>query len=141
MIKIYTIGYTGKTERIFREVLDAVGVQLVVDVRRWPNGLDEHWHAKDYLTVALGDKYRHMFELAPSVDILGKYLGYKIDWVEYERKYNAQIAARGIERLFTPEDLHEICFMCSEACAEKCHRRLAAEYLAAHFPGVKIIHL
>jgi uncharacterized protein (DUF488 family) len=33
------------------------------------------------------------------------------------------------------------CLLCSEATPEQCHRRLVAERLARHWPGLEIIHL
>ena len=33
------------------------------------------------------------------------------------------------------------CLLCSEAKPDKCHRRLVAEYWAAHLPGLRIVHL
>ena len=34
-----------------------------------------------------------------------------------------------------------ICLLCTEKSSLQCHRRLAAEYIAAQLPGTDIIHL
>jgi len=39
------------------------------------------------------------------------------------------------------QKLHKNCLLCSEHTAEKCHRRLLAEYLQQSFNDVEVIHL
>jgi uncharacterized protein (DUF488 family) len=51
------------------------------------------------------------------------------------------MAERRIEQQFAPAALAGSCLLCSEATPHHCHRRLVAEYLSRHWPGVNIIHL
>jgi uncharacterized protein (DUF488 family) len=50
---------------------------------------------------------------------------------------------RKIPETLNPADFEEFvsCLLCSEPTPEHCHRRLVAERLAAHWPGVEVIHL
>lgn len=50
--------------------------------------------------------------------------------------------ARKVETRFSPEDLEGACLLCSEATAERCHRRLVCDYLASHWDTpVEVRHL
>jgi len=79
MFKIYTIGFAGKKQDEFLEILTANGVRM--------------------------------------------------------------LTARQPEKLFSPESLDGVCFLCTEKSPAQCHRRLVAEYLAAQFPNTEIVHL
>ena len=70
MIKVYTIGYSGKTKDQFVEILDAVGMRVIIDVRLWRQSRFVPWASGENLTVALGDRYRHILELAPTKELL-----------------------------------------------------------------------
>jgi uncharacterized protein YeaO (DUF488 family) len=80
--------------------------------------------------------------LAPTAEILDGYKKKQIAWEEYERRYRLLLAEREVEqnldrRLFDAA----VTLLCSEPTAERCHRRLVAEYLAEHWGNVKIVHL
>jgi hypothetical protein len=46
-----------------------------------------------------------------------------------------------VETSIDPSDLDGAALLCSEAGPEQCHRRLAAEHLAAAWPDVTVTHL
>ena len=141
MPKIYTIGYSGKTQDSFLEVLNAVDVSTIVDVRLWRQSRFVPWASGTNLSNILDSRYRYIPELAPTKELLTRYKNAVIDWSEYEKVFNNLLAERQIEQLFEPGDLDVVCFLCSEKTADQCHRRLVAEYLQRHFPEVKIVHL
>ena len=65
------------------------------------------------------------------------------DWGLYESRYigllERRSAAESIERAIVEKG---VILLCSERTAERCHRRLAAEYLRVNgFPEVEILHL
>ena len=122
-------------------ILDTVGIRTLVDVRLWPQSRFVPWASGANLAAALGERYRHVPGLAPTKELLAGYKDGKIDWAEYESTFKVWLAIRRIEILFTPNNLDKLCFLCSEKTADKCHRRLVAEYLAARFPDIRIIHL
>ena len=141
MATIYTIGFSGKTKDDFLEILNAVGVKTLIDIRLWRVARFVPWASGANLESALGGRYKYTPELAPTRELLTAYKDGQVDWAGYEQIFNNMLAQRQIEKLFTPGELDRVCFLCSEKTAEKCHRRLAVEYLAGHFLGINITHL
>lgn len=141
MLKIYTIGTNGKNKEIFAEILNAVDVNTVIDVRLWRQSRFVPWTSGTNLQRMLGDKYKYIPELTPTLDLLTKIKNGTINWAEYEQIFNDILKKRRIENLFTPDTINKVCFLCAEKTAENCHRRLVAEYLQQHFPDIEIVHL
>lgn len=141
MLKIYTIGTNGKNKEIFAEILNAVNVNTVIDVRLWRQSRFVPWTSGTNLQRMLGDKYKYIPELTPTLDLLTKIKNGTINWTEYEQIFNDILKKRQIENLFTPDTINKVCFLCAEKTAENCHRRLVAEYLQQHFPDIEIVHL
>lgn len=141
MLKIYTIGTNGKNKEIFAEILNAVNVNTVIDVRLWRQSRFVPWTSGTNLQRMLGDKYKYIPELTPTLDLLTKIKNSTINWTEYEQIFNDILKKRQIENLFTPDTINKVCFLCAEKTAENCHRRLVAEYLQQHFPDIEIVHL
>lgn len=123
------------------DILAATGVKKLVDIRLWRVARFVSWVSGANLAAALGDKYLSISELAPTKELLTQYKDRLIDWAGYEKIFNRILMVRRVEKLFTSDDLDGACFLCTERTADKCHRRLVAEYLAGHFPDIKIIHL
>ena len=141
MLKIYTIGTNGKNKEIFAEILNAVNVNTVIDVRLWRQSRFVPWTCGTNLQLMLGARYKYMPELAPPLDLLSQIKNGAINWAQYEQIFNNVLKNRQIENLFTPDTLNKVCFLCAEKTAENCHRRLVAEYLQQHFPDIEIVHL
>jgi len=95
-----------------------------------------------FLRVIGGIDYVHEPLLAPTQDILDAYRKHKGSWDSYERAFLNLISERRIEKA-VPRTLfgEPAVLLCSETTPEHCHRRLVAEYLAAHWPSVTIVHL
>lgn len=141
MLKIYTIGTNGKNKGAFAEILNAVDVSTLIDVRLWRQSRFVPWTSGTNLQITFGDRYKYMPELAPTLDLLIKIKDGLINWAEYEQIFNDILKKRRIENLFTPDTINKVCFLCAEKTAENCHRRLVAEYLQQHFPDLEIVHL
>lgn len=141
MLNIYTIGTNGKNKDTFAEILNAVDVNTVIDVRLWRQSRFVPWTSGTNLQRILGNRYKYMPELAPTLDLLTKIKNGTINWAEYEQIFNDILKKRQIENLFTSNTINKVCFLCAEKTAENCHRRLVAEYLQQHFPEVEIVHL
>ena len=58
-----------------------------------------------------------------------------------EQRYRALIAERVVEDRVRPEQLDGAVLLCSEHEPHHCHRRVAAEYLAERWGGVRVEHL
>jgi len=144
-MKLYTIGFTQTSaERFFARLLDA-GVARVLDVRLQRDGqLSGFAKARDleyFLRELVGAEYRAVPELAPPLELLTRYREREISWDAYAAEYRALLDERRPETTIAPELLDAGCLLCSEATPEQCHRRIAAEYLAARHAGLEIVHL
>ena len=145
MIKLYTIGFTGKPAEKFFTLLTSSGVRKIVDTRinnvsqlaGFAKGSDLKYFAKE-----IGDiSYEHNIDFAPTKELLTRYRNKKMTWEEYEIEYLNLLDMRKIASKTDIEKLHENCLLCSEHTPEKCHRRLLAEYLKNVKNDVEIIHL
>lgn len=145
-MEIYTIGFTQTTaERFFGRLAEA-GVQQLLDVRlNNSSQLAGFAKAKDlpyFLDSLIGATYRHEPLLAPTQELLDEYKKRKGDWVTYEERFLELMADRRIEvRLSQADFTTPTALLCSEATAERCHRRLVCEYLADHWAGLQAVHL
>jgi len=154
-MRLHTIGFSGKSAEQFFTLLQSAGVQKVIDIRRSNNTLYAGFtRARDlpyFLERLCGIAYVHEPEFAPSLELLRAYQARvkksKKDagaWVEFERDFKAEIQARPVAEVFAQhcEDIENVCFLCSEATAEKCHRRLLAEHLSDQDgQNLQIVHL
>src|SRR5580692_2330204 len=91
MIKLYTIGFTGKPAEKFFSPLKNAGVKNLVDTRinnisqlsGFAKGIDLKFFAKEIANIS----YEHNVDLAPTKELLEKYRKKKIDWPAYEIEY------------------------------------------------------
>ncbi len=146
MAILYTIGYKSKSLATFISQLRDAGVEAVIDVRLRNTSHLAGYTKRDTLAFLLqegfGIAYEHHPELAPTPEILETYREDQ-DWVAYEACFVPLLAERAAEdvgreilaRYRVP------CLLCAEPTADHCHRRLVAEYWAAHLPGLAIVHL
>ena len=123
------------------DVLDAVRVRAVWDIRLWRASTYVPFYSGANLAAALGPRYEYHPEFAPTDEILAGYQDGRITWPDYERMYCELLTTRHPTVGLTPSDLDRICLLCTEKSARQCHRRLAAEYIAAQFPDIEIVHL
>ena len=145
-MEIYTVGFAGKTAEAFFGALKRAGVQRVIDIRLRPSGgLSLFARGTDlpyFLRELCGAEYIHIPLLAPTKEILSDYRKKKADWPEYERRFLALMGERRVA-----EELDRTLFsvpaalLCSEAKPDQCHRRLVAEYLQSHWPGLTVAHV
>jgi uncharacterized protein YeaO (DUF488 family) len=94
-----------------------------------------------FLDRICGAEYVHEPLLAPTEDLLAAYRGKDLGWEEYERRFLELIAERRIDKTLDRQMLEQAVLLCSEASAEKCHRRLVAQYLQARWGNLQIVHL
>ena len=144
-MKIFTIGFTKKSAQEFFTLLSHAGVKTLVDARLNPDSqLSGFAKRRDlpYFLRALGNiDYTHTDLLAPTKSLLQRYRKHDNDWDLYVRDFNELIRQRRIESRFTPEQMDHACLLCSEHTADRCHRRLVAEYFSQHWNNVDIHHL
>jgi len=140
---IYTIGFTQKTAEQFFTKLQANNVKRLFDIRLNNKsqlaGFAKGHDLQYFLKTICGIEYFYLPDLAPTDEILDAYQDKTMSWDEYEVKFNQLLKDRKLT--LKKSDFEAACLLCSEPTAEKCHRRLAAEYLAEMFGDVKIVHL
>ena len=145
MATIFTIGFTKKSLRDFIETLRRAGVKRVVDVRLRNTSQLAGWSKQpDFaylLEAGFGIAYEHHPEFAPTDELLDAYKkGH--DWARYEESFNRLLAERKPEadaRALIEKEA--ICLLCAEPTADKCHRRMVAEYMQSLAPGIEVKHL
>lgn len=145
-MEIYTIGFTQTTAERFFARLAGARVERLLDVRlNNTSQLAGFAKAQDlpyFASRLVGVTYEHEPLLAPTQDILDAYKKRKGDWATYEREFRALMEGRRIHEVLSPDSFQRrTALLCSEATAENCHRRLVCEYLADHWPDVRVVHL
>lgn len=140
-MKLYTIGYSGKKEDDFFEILQNANVSKLIDVRRFRYSKFVPFASEINLKKKCKQKYVVMEKLAPSIQLLKSWQNGDIAWSYYERVYLEYLTNIKAETLFTESFLDNACFLCMEKEPIQCHRRLLAEYLSSKFKDVEIIHL
>lgn len=129
-MKVWTIGYGSRSKERVLDMLRRAGIEVVVDVRRWPRSRSadfnresmERWLREagiDY--IWMGDK-------------LG---GYRRGG--YERYMETEEFKRGVEELMRVAEDRRVCILCLEESPKGCHRRFIARYLEER--GVEVEHL
>ena len=146
MPTVYTIGFRGKALSEFVQLLRQAGVDAIIDVRLRNTSQLAGYTKRDDLDFLLREGFRiayeHHPELAPTPEIFDAYRREK-DWPAYEAQFGALLVERQAETI-----AHQIlsryqapCLLCSEPTADRCHRRLIAEYWATHVQDLAISHL
>jgi uncharacterized protein (DUF488 family) len=145
MIRLYTIGFTGKSAQEFFELLEQNGVRKIVDTRISNNsqlaGFAKHKDLAYFADRLANIAYTHELKFAPTKELLEKYRKKKLSWDQYTQEYLYLLDARNIKETVDTEALDGCCLLCSEHSPEKCHRRLLAEYLQKLNPDIQVIHL
>jgi uncharacterized protein (DUF488 family) len=145
MIRLYTIGFTGKSAEKFFNLLRNNEVKKIIDTRinnvsqlaGFAKGSDLKFFAGEIGNIG----YEHRVDFAPTKELLARYRDEQMTWKEYENEYLNLLDLRKIAQKTDIESLHDNCLLCSEHTPEKCHRRLLAEYLKQVKNEVEIIHL
>jgi uncharacterized protein (DUF488 family) len=146
MSTLYTIGYQGRPLAEFIGLLQAAGVDAVIDVRLRNTSHLAGFTKRDDLAFLLrqgfGIAYEHHLELAPTPELLDAYTA-DHDWQRYTQRFGLLLAERQSE--LVGRDVlgrfHAPCLLCSERLPEQCHRRLIAEWWVVHIPDCALVHL
>ena len=147
-MKVYTIGFTQKHARDFYESLKKENVNVLVDVRLNNTSqlasFSKYPDIEYFLEEICEIKYIHDKYLAPTDSLLKRYKNKEVSWDEYETVFANTMSSRNIGEYIKEKygkylDSN-ICLLCSEPTADKCHRRLVAAYFNKIF-GAEIIHI
>lgn len=146
-MEIYTIGFTRTTAEHFFGRLKEHGIERLLDVRLNNRsqlaGFAKSADLSYFLRELVGADYEHETRLAPTEELLDAYKKRgEMPWEEYERLFLELMRERRIEaELDRARFARRTVLLCSEDTAERCHRRLIAEYLADRWQDVRIVHL
>lgn len=145
-MEIYTIGFTKKSAAKFFGLLKGAGVRRLIDVRLHNTshlaGFAKREDLEFFLAEICGADYRHEPLLAPDEELLEGYRQKTVAWGEYEPRFRALLEERKVEDAVDRGWFDcPVALLCSEPKADRCHRRLVAEYLAEKWGGAKIAHL
>ena len=143
---LYTVGFTGKSAEDFFTLLKKAGIEILLDIRLnnvsqlagFTKGRDLSYFVKEILN----GHYYHLTYLAPTKELLKKYRSDE-DWESYEKEFLGLLETRNVESKLNVDLLKgPTVLLCSEKTAEKCHRRLTAEYLQKKILcDYEIVHL
>ena len=146
MVTIYTIGFTKKSLKEFIDLLKKNEITKLIDTRlsrdSQLSGFAKSKDIKYVLEEVLKIKYEVIPEFSPTKELLKTYQKDK-DWEKYEEGFLELIKERELERFkdIVLDEKERICLLCSEEKADKCHRRLLAEFFSRLGNRVHIIHL
>ena len=138
--QLFTLGYEGLTADRCLDIIQAAGVETLVDVRRTPlsrkPGLSKR--RLDEACAARGMRYVHMIALGTPRDVLYAYRD-SHDHAEFERAFRAYLAEQGdaVRELADLARQESCCLLCVEADPKSCHRHIVAEAVQKTLgPGV-----
>lgn len=127
---LYTIGHSNRTVDEFIQVLQAYGIELLVDIRRFRTSKWE-WFKRENLEAILALKSIQYLHMGNSLG------GYRKGG--YELYMQSDEYALGIEKLCDLADKKTTAIMCAERLAFKCHRRFVARTMVER--GFQVIHV
>lgn len=128
--KAWTIGYGDRPLEEFLGLLEAHGIQVVVDVRRFPASKIEHFRRENL--------ERSLSERGVAYVWLGRELGgYRAGG--YEKHMETELFKSGFARLVEIVGERRACVMCRETNPRYCHRRFISRELEKI--GVEVLHI
>lgn len=145
-MKLYTIGTSKKSAEDFFTLLVDSEINKLLDIRVNNNsqllGFTKGRDLKYFCEKCFDIKYEHTLLLAPTQELIKSYRENR-NWTVYEKDFMNILRSRPIKaflgREFASSD--RICLLCSEASADRCHRRLVAEHIASILKDIETIHL
>lgn len=146
MTTLYTIGYHTRSLESFIRLLQQAGVDAVIDIRLRNTSHLAGFTKRDDLAFLLREgfhiAYEHRPDLAPTDALMDDYRAGH-DWDAYERTFLPLLAERHAEDMGREILAHyrRPCLLCAEPAPGRCHRRLVAEWWAAHLPDLEVVHL
>lgn len=147
MSVVYTVGHSTRSAGELVELLREHGVELLVDVRRWPSSRRHPHFDRDALGATLaeaGIDYRHQEALGgmrdPGPEKESRNDGWRTEGFRaYADHLNTEDGQEAVERLARTGRARTVAVMCAEAVPWRCHRQLVADALVAR--GLEVRHV
>jgi uncharacterized protein (DUF488 family) len=145
-MRVFTIGFTGKSAEQFFGILRNAGIKRLLDIRLKNVSQLAGFAKRDDLAFFLrelcGAEYVYEPRLAPTAEMLDAYRAGTLSWEDYQPQFQQLLSERHAEGLFQPVFFEvPTVLLCSEPTAEQCHRRLVLEYLQENGFSLEIVHL
>jgi uncharacterized protein (DUF488 family) len=146
---IFTIGFTKKSAEEFFRLLQEAGVQKLIDIREnrvgQLAGFAKYPDLAFFLDRIAGISYHYEPIFAPGPEIRDA-LRKTRDWTRFEKSFLKLMKQRRVLDAVDRSSFEgKVALLCSEAEADKCHRRLVAEMLAQHWSSqghaIEVKHL
>lgn len=142
---IWTVGHSNVPFEVLLEALRSADIQLLFDVRMYPQSRRHPQFNRDRLSQALGEagiEYRHIPSLGgrrrPNVESIN--LGLRDEsfrgFADYMSTPEFELA---LAELIEAANRARAAIMCAESLPWKCHRSLISDALTAR--GVQVLHI
>ena len=144
----FTIGHSNRSVEEVADLLQAVGADMIIDVRKMPRSRANPQFNIDVLPGVLGERqigYRHIAALG---GLRGRRVGLEVSpntlWRNKSFRNYADYALTppfkdGLSELIAQGRERTCAIMCAEVLWWRCHRRIIADYLLAD--GVAVFHI
>jgi len=147
--RIYTVGHSNRSLDDFLRLLRHAGIEVVVDVRRWPTSRRYPWFSRESLEKELAARG---IEYVWKGDVLGGYRKLPEEAGDYASCFQAPgfrafayhlarspEARRAVEWIEGVARERRVAVMCSERLPWRCHRKIISDALALR--GYEVVHL
>jgi len=147
MACMLTVGYEGRDAKEFAKVLRGFKVDVLVDVREKPISRKRGFakSALRKMSESLGQTYLHVRSLGSPKALRdrlkreGDYPGFFEEYREHASAPPQRAEIRHIRRMV--EDGANVCLMCYERDASRCHRSVVAEMVREDLPDVEVVDI
>ncbi len=128
---MFTVGHSTRSLDDFIALLRHYGIQIVVDIRRFPVSKKFPWFTQETLQKAVEKAGIRYVWLG---DLLG---GYRKGG--YEAYQQTETYRKGIEAVKRLTENERVALMCAELLWFRCHRRFIADTLTRE--GYRVVHI
>jgi uncharacterized protein (DUF488 family) len=129
MKKIYTIGTSNRNLGDFHEIVRSFGIELLVDVRRFPTSRFKHFTRENLEVFSQEQNIGYIW--------LGELGGYRSGG--YEEFMRSGDFRHALSRLESMARDRITAFFCAERFPSRCHRRFIAQRLEQR--GWEVVHI
>ena len=144
-MRLFAIGFTKKKAREFFRLFSDSGATALVGIRLRNRSQLAGFAKRDDLEFFLSEicdmHYQQKLLLTPTEQVPRDYQHGAVSWEQYAAEYVCLLEDRQVETVLSPADFNEAVLLCSKASPDRCHRRLAAGYLASDWGETGIVHL
>jgi uncharacterized protein (DUF488 family) len=149
---VYTLGHSTRKINEMLEIIESLGIEIVIDIRRWPSSRKAPWFNRETLQTVLQERGVRYLWLGKE---LGGYRKFGVD-IPYDLKgascfksegfrayalyvttnHEAEAAVNEIVRLAGEKNA---LILCAERLPWRCHRKIIADILT--LKGFNVVHI